>query len=795
MAKDKLHTKPKGGTPSTSKQNKTTQGDDARPSGIWQDERFQHLVTDPRFKNLPKVQRKVKIDKRFEGMFTNDKFKVKYTVDKYGRRVNKSTSEDLRKYYELNSSDEEDEDDDRKEDSEEKASEDEDVEREKEEKAIVQESDVEDENDALTSDDEEVPKTLRERLLNPDIDYARGEGRLITDSSSDDESSEDEDPEMYIDHVWGELDNDADTTDESTRRLAVCNMDWDRIRAVDLMVLFSSFLPRGGTILSVKIYPSEFGKERMKEEELHGPPELVGLDKDSRNKNNDKTANAKNKKKSESSDSEDDLTLAQDSDAEEGDDYHMEKLRQYQLNRLRYYYAVVEFDSIETADKIYKECDGIEYESSATKVDLRYIPDDTTFDDDEPSDVCTEMPDISTYQPRQFTTTALQQAKVDLTWDETEVDRKELGDKLSSGKLDGISDKDLRKIVAYSSEEEEEDNETGEDVSVSEEEEEVVKKEKEPNTTQKVDKKSKKKAKKEEAINKYRALLAEINEKEQKEKEKKKYAMEFTWEVNEANKDDEKDKDEDLENKPKADLTPIEKVLLKRSEKNKKRKEERKKKKLQAAGVDSESDLDSLPDGIDMNDPYFAEEFANGDFIDPKAKRKEKQKKQKQLKAEQEEEDEKQAKELELLLDDNQEEESKQHFSLEKILKNEQDTKSKKKRRKQLKKSKTAIEDSNKPVEDNFHINLSDNRFKAVFTSHEFNIDPTDPHFKKTKGMEQLIHEKLKRRHGEEEGGDKSSAGTANGEIDNAKRPKKNLENIMLAKSLKRKIQMKQQGR
>lgn len=179
---------------------------------------------------------------------------------------------------------------------------------------------------------------------------------------------------------------------------------------------------------------------------------------------------------------------------------------------------------------------------------------------------------------------------------------------------------------------------------------------------------------------------------------------------------------------------------------------------------------DEIPSDIDMNDPYFAEELNKPEF-----KNKLNNKKITKTKDSNEsEEDEKKKAELELLLDDD---DGKEHFSLKKIQDAENISKKSKRKRKlkeKMKEQKSVIQD--------FEINVNDQRFAALYDSHHYNIDPTDPNFKKTKNMERLIQEKLKRRPSEklhEENAPKKSKEDTelNVLVKNLKRKTKNIIN------------------
>lgn len=710
------------------------------------DDRFSKVKKDPRFWEMPDRERKVKIDKRFQSMFHDERFKLKYTVDKRGKPVNHSSTEDLKRFYKLSDSDQSDEDDDEEEeekrtektkkkkraakkieaDKQAQSNEDDETDESEEEdlsekslkkcqkdpkkakpstklpakgvRVFEEDEDEEsggdddDEDDVSMgstddgsddNDDEDDDEDESESEEDSGPDLARGKGNIETSSDEDD----DEEVEDYlrreeedIEHDWGEMWKDAPCSDDVSRRLAVCNMDWDRIKAKDLMALFNSFKPKGGVILSVMIYPSEFGKERMRAEQTQGPLELTSLPENP------------------------------DADTEEQRVYR-EKVRDYQFKRLRYYYAVVECDSVETAAKIYEECDGFEYESSCSKIDLRFIPDDVTFEE-EPKDKATEV-DYGSYKPKIFTSTGTTTAKVELTWDETDHDRvTALSRKFNK---DELLDMDFKAYLASSSEEEDDEKEA----------EEIAQAEKPVESLSEEKQKGKKSS---DQIDKYRELLKSIQDKDKKKDDS--IDMEITW-VPGLKETTEKLVKKKMEGKDQ--LTPWEEFLQKKKEKKK----EKRKGKKEMVEAESEISDDEVPVDVDLNDPYFTEELGTTQSLKNKKKKKNKEE---ERTAEEEEEMKKQKAEMELLMEDDEDDKHK-HFNYDKIVEHQNLSKNK---RKKLQKSNTPLE------KDEFQVDVKDPRFQAMFTSHLYNLDPSDPAYKKTKGTQSILEEKQKRREEEQ---------------------------------------------
>ncbi|CAL9106208.1 unnamed protein product [Musa acuminata var. zebrina] len=341
------------------------------------DARFAAAHFDPRFQRMPKRESKVVIDSRFTRMFSDKNFDTSAApVDKRGKRKKGKAVNPLLHYY-LQQEDEEE----NHQVNEGSAK----VQREESSPRPLMEG---------SGSESEVEFSAEEEEKGSDDDEEEQSSASSSDESgsTDDDDIEDDDHSVNSDICRYLLASHEDTPviDSETHRLAVVNMDWDHIKAVDLYVVMSSCLPKGGNILSVSIYPSEFGLKCMEIEAVNGPS---GLFDDS------------------------------DDHSEDDSDIDNEKLRNYELNKLRYCYAVVICDSSATASHIYKTLDGTELLKTSNVFDLRFIPDSMEFKH-PPRDVTTEAP--TSYKEPAFQTRALQHSKVKLTWEEDEPERKKV---------------------------------------------------------------------------------------------------------------------------------------------------------------------------------------------------------------------------------------------------------------------------------------------------------------------------------------------------------------------------------
>lgn len=91
------------------------------------------------------------------------------------------------------------------------------------------------------------------------------------DSDAGDDSEEVVDEMEILDQVPDRV----PIMEDATPRLALVNVDWDNLNSHDIMRIMNAFKPAGGSVLKVAVYKSSFGKKRLAEEELYGPPKEI----------------------------------------------------------------------------------------------------------------------------------------------------------------------------------------------------------------------------------------------------------------------------------------------------------------------------------------------------------------------------------------------------------------------------------------------------------------------------------------------------------------------------------------
>ncbi|QRV90901.1 pre-rRNA-processing protein ESF1 [Ceratobasidium sp. AG-Ba] len=619
------------------------------------DPRFARLKNDPRFRKPRRTQNKVVVDQRFKSLLDEDDeagkkgkgTQGKAKIDKYGRKISKNQDKDnLRRFYRM---EDEEISTDRKPTLADYAR-----------GEALMESSSEDDDDEEDSAAEEV--IVGRHISEPPVKFSRGKKAAeLLDVDLDESSFADLDAQAQAySSAVPEASASADAA-KPTSRIAAVNLDWDHVTAAHLFKVAASVLPSASSskVLRVAVYPSDFGRERMEREERE-----------------DEEVN------------EETIFNTQDGD----DDYDDDALRQYQLDRLRYYYAIITCNSAAAASHIYNELDGTELERSANVFDLSYVPEDMAFTQ-ECRDECTSDAQAA-QKGMDFVTDALRHSKVKLTWDDDDPERAKITRRRMTRKE--VDEGDFRALLASSSSEDEDEDEEGEHA-----------------------------ASKRERM---RALLLGSDNDDLPE----------GW------RDEDDDKGGDLEitfmpalssNAPKEaeDETTLDRYKRKQKEKKAQRKAKR-----EQAEVEPAEDAENNFFGDDSDVTNGAKSITS--TREPKSKYQDGGSKARPKVSSDAE--------LALLLApdlDQPEGEGAEpkHFDMRAVLKAEKAERPGKKGRRKGKKN--ASDETNAEDGQGFRVDVKDERFSVLHDDHEFAIDPSNPHFKKTKGMQALLDERSKR--------------------------------------------------
>ena len=349
--------------------------------------RFEKINNDPKFKPIPKKIHKVELnDNRFNAMFSNKDFYSKTKIDKYGRKIEKREEKNIMDDYYI-----------RKEKK-----------KEKEEKEEIEDKEKEEGEESDTSEEfQEFLDNMNKNIV---------------------EAQEEENEEKI-------------PMGQETSRIAIQNIDWTNIHALDLYVLLNSFCKGNQKVLKVEIYPSEYGMKEMAKENEQGPDKEIF---------NTEAIVKTGKEKEEEEEEEDENEI--DSSNEGFDPV---ELRKYELKKLKYYYAIAYCDSVETANMLYNECDGLEIERTQSFMDMRFVPDEIKEFPYKPKEVCDHMPANKEYNQEFKPNSALQDTKVKLTWDQGDPKRQDL--LYRAFHKEGFNEDDINELLVSSDSEEDSD--------------------------------------------------------------------------------------------------------------------------------------------------------------------------------------------------------------------------------------------------------------------------------------------------------------------------------------------------
>ena len=362
--------------------------------------------------------------------------------------------------------------------------------------------------------------------------------------------------------------------------------------------------------------------------------------------------------------------------------------------------------------------DGREYLTTSNFFDLRFIPDSTSFEDDTPSDECEALP--AGYKPNDFRTEALTHSKVKLTWDQDDTQRKEVQKRAFSRQE--IDENDLQAYIGSES--------SGAESVAS----------------RRSAAEDRKQHKKDAKRSKARAALglsdepAKSSTKAGAGKDDGVGDMQITFTSGLGGKEGKSV----FENEPLDEESTRDRYVRKEKERKQMRKEKMKAARaVEKANENAQQEQDSNA-GIEgdagdrgFDDPFFNDP-ASAAAAEKKA-RKDERRKKREKQANQDEEAASRKAELGLLMAEN-EGDNVRHFDMREIEKAEKEARRKGKNKKSKKKPESG------EVQDRFQVDSQDPRFKALFESHEFAIDPTNPKFKSTKGMKSLLEEGRKKR-------------------------------------------------